>query len=1018
MRDTGVLGRLVEGRQKTGQKLQYSLGAASMSGCHVARSPGFAFLRSVAILTGLQSLTLFALNPQKTLTQYTRTIWTQADGLPYDAVLAMAQTPDGYLWLASVEGLARFDGYEFLVFNKEHGQLPSNSVLSLAAGVSGELWIGTSSGLAHFKNNKPYETFTKSNGLPDNYVTQVVRDHTGTVWLVAGAYLCRLESGKLTRLRPGADLPIASVRTIYDDPEHNLWIGGYGGVARLVHGVFAPVVGPDGSKGGPVVSLLKDHLGNLWMGSNRLRILSTDGRIKIYSAINGVHDRPIRSLREDRDGNVWLGTDDGLSRFRNGGFEAPAVSSADVHDRVRSMYEDAEGDLWVGMNTGLSRFRDDPFTLYSKTEGLPSDEPTTVHQDRAGKIWIGFQNAGLILLDERGLRAYNTSNGLPDDEIYSIRETAHSGLLVSSRGGLSYFRAGRFKTFVPSRNLNRQLVYDALEDRSGRIWIASDDGLSQLVAGRFLNIIPGGLELKDFMGVLCEGMGSILWAGSRGSGLWRLDNGQARHFTTADGLSSDLIRALTQSQDGTLWIGTFGGGLNRFRDDSFFHYTSKQGLPSDNIFYIEDDGRGSLWLSTTRGLSRVSKKDLEDLAAGKINSVSSVNYGTEDGLRSPQCASGSMSCKGVATTDGRLWLPTGHGVAVFDPKRQQRAQRAPQVHLVEMTAMGRPVDLNQQQALVPGTSDIQLRYAGIHLSAPEAVRYSYRLEGVDKQWVSAGGQRTITYTNLHFGKYRFIVNGQLKDGPASEASYEFRILPHFYETSIFQCFAVLMLLGATGLAYKLHLRRIRGRFALVLQERARIAREIHDTLAQGFVGISSQLDAVSMCLEGDPQAAQGYLDLARKMTRHSLSEARRSVAALRASALSGNDLATALKAEAVRWTAASNLQVRVDVCQQPARLPRDIEQNLLRIAQEAVTNTLKHASAAKLLVQLRVEAPNLYLLVADDGRGCSKPVMSSSLDGHFGLIGMRERAQSIGGQFRFQSEPGSGTFVEVTVPLT
>jgi signal transduction histidine kinase len=988
-----------------------------MSGCHVA-SPGLAFLRWILLFTSMQSAPLFALNPQKNLTQYTRTVWTQADGLPNDAVLAMAQTPDGYLWLATIEGLARFDGYEFVVFSTEHGQLPSNSVLSLAAGVSGEVWIGTTNGLVHYKNNKPYETFTKSNGLPDNYVTQVVRDHSGTVWLVAGSYLCRLESGQITKFRPGSDLPLASVRTIYEDPDHNIWIGGYGGAARLVHGSFISVGGPDGSQAGPVVSLLKDRLGNLWMGSNRLRILFADGRIKVYPAINGVPDRPIRSLREDRDGNIWLGTDDGLSCFRNGGFEALPASSADVRDRVRSMYEDAEGDLWVGMNTGLSRFRDDPFTIYSKTEGLPSDEPTAVHQDRAGNIWIGFQNAGLVLLNERGVKEYNTANGLPDDEVFSIRQTADGGLLVSSRGGLSYLKSGHFKNFVPSRNLNRQLVYDALEDRKGRTWIAGDDGLSQLVAGRFLNIIPGGLEGKDFMIVLCEGTDSVLWAGSRGSGLWRLEHGQARHFTTDDGLSSDQIRALTQSQDGTLWVGTFGGGLNRFRDNSFFSYTSKQGLLSDNIFHIEDDGRGSLWLSTTRGLSRVLKKELEDLFAGQISSVTSVNYGTEDGLRNPQCASSSASCRAAMTADGRLWLPTGHGVAVFDPKRQERAQQAPQMHLVEMMAMGKRLDLDQQQTLTADTSDIQLRYAGIHLSAPDAIRYSYRLEGVDKQWVSVGRRRTITYTNLHFGQYRFIVKGQLKDGLASETSYEFRILPHFYETSMFQGFAVLMALGAIGFAYNLHLRRIRGRFALVLQERARIAREIHDTLAQGFVGISSQLDAVSMSLAEDPKTAQGYLDLARKMTRHSLSEARRSVAGLRASALNGQDLASALKAEAVRWTAASNLEVRIDVCPQPARLPSEIEQNLLRIAQEAVTNTLKHAAAAKLLVQLRVEAQSLCLLVADDGRGCSKPDMSSSLEGNFGLIGMRERAQSIGGHFRFQSGPGSGTFVEVTVPLT
>lgn len=987
-------------------------------GLSFAISHYLGFLQFAVILTVGQSALLKALDPEKALTQYTRTVWTQADGLPQDVVRAITQTPDGYLWLGTTEGLARFDGYEFVVFTKDRDELPSNSVLSLAAGPAGELWIGTSSGLAHYLNDRPYETFTKANGLPDDEVSQVVRDHNGAVWVVVGSYLCRLKYGEITKFQPGVNLPLVGVRAVYEDRENHVWAAGYGAVVRLVTGdQFVSVTQRISSNGGPIISLLRDHRGNLWMGSNRLRILSPDGRLTVYSTVNGIPDRPIRSLCEDKDGNIWLGTDNGLSRFSNGRFEALADGSANIRDRVRGLYEDSEGNLWVGMNTGLSRFRDDPFIVYSKAEGFPSNQPTTVHQDQEGHIWVGFQNAGILCLDETKKYVYNAANGLPDNEIFAIRNLSRGGLIIAGRGGLSRFRLGRFTTFAPSRKLNHQLIYDALEDTKGRTWIVSDDGLSRLVGTQFVNVIPGGLNTKEFMIVLCEGAGATLWAGSRGNGLWSVDNGHVRHFTTADGLSSDQIRALTQSPDGTLWIGTLGGGLNSFRNGSFQRYTSRQGLLSDNIFSIVDDCRGSLWLSTTRGLSKVCKRDLQNLTDGEVTSISSVNYGIEDGLRNPQCASGSVSCRAVVTADGRFWLPTGRGVAVFMPGGTKRQAAAPQMHLAEVTAMSRPVNVSHKALLTADTTDIQLRYAGIHLSAPEAVTYSYRLEGVDKEWVSAGKRRTINYTNLRFGQYRFRVKGELKNGLASEASYEFEILPHLYETSAFRWFVALTLIGLSGLAYHLHLRRIRGRFMLILQERARIAREIHDTLAQGFVGISSQLDAVSMCLKSEPQAAQEFLDLARKMTRYSLSEARRSVADLRASALEGKSLAAALELEVRRWTAGSNVQVHTELCRHSARLSHEIEQNLLRIAQEAVTNTLKHSGATELWIRLSIEVQVLRLCIADDGCGCSRPDLSRSVDGHFGMIGMRERAESIGGQFQFKSSSENGTSVEVTVPL-
>ena len=342
---------------------------------------------------------------------------------------------------------------------------------------------------------------------------------------------------------------------------------------------------------------------------------------------------------------------------------------------------------------------------------------------------------------------------------------------------------------------------------------------------------------------------------------------------------------------------------------------------------------------------------------------------------------------------------------------------APAVHLLEATADGRPLDLSHRARLQPRTQRVQIRYTAVYLTAPERVQYWRKLEGLDADWVRVGARRVSDYNSLAHGNYRFVVRAQLAGGPASEESYQFEVLPAFYERLWFRMLGVLAVIGAGWAMYHLRLRQVRYRFAVVLEERARLAREIHDTLAQGFVGIVSQLDAVAMAMPDRNNKAREFLDLARKMARHSLTEARRAVSDLRASVLEGRDLAAALNSGAQMWTAGSGLEVEVDVSGEPKALPSDMEQHLLRIAQEAVTNVLKHAGASKVWVKLHMEARKLYLRVADNGHGFEQKDAFSSKIGHFGLLGMRERAERLGGELHLASHPGAGTEVEVTVPL-
>ncbi|MGD0668101.1 MAG: two-component regulator propeller domain-containing protein [Bryobacteraceae bacterium] len=967
-----------------------------------------------AMLCGASS-GAWALDPHRSLTQYSRTVWTQADGLPQDTVKAITQTADGYLWLGTDEGLARFDGYEFTTFDKSDGDLPSNSITALAATADGGLWIGTASGLTEYRD-KRFRTFTTRDGLPDDAITGLYADHEGALWIVAGVGLSRLENGRFTNYAPGPQLPVTSVRAVVEDRNQHLWVAGLSGVGRLSAEGFTPVIKGEQLAGRFVTCMTAGADGTVWIGtSGGVMALSPGGVLRNYRPADGLPDPLVRALWCDRYGYVWAGTNRGVARFNGHRFTVALAETGVVS--VRSLAEDREGNLWVGDNSGLSRLRDDVFTVYGRSEGWPSAAPTTAFQDRAGRVWVGFHESGLMLASGGERRIFTARDGLPDNDIFSISETRSGDLLIGARNGLAVMHEGSFRVYRPADRLNRYNVYDALEDNAGRIWLATAAGLARSDGGGFAILQPADPVLNASVVTLCLGRDGVVWAGTFGQGLWRIRGQERRRFTTADGLSSDAVRSIYQDPDGTLWIGTFGGGLNSFRDGRFLRYTQKDGLLSDNVAKIIDDG-ASFWLATTRGICRVWKSQLAEFAAGRRKTLEPVNYGVADGLRSAQCAPEyPASAGGVRLREGAIWFPTTRGMAVYDPRAGPHTRIAPVVHVVEITADGAPVDLSSPARLAPGDDRLQVRYTALHFSAPERVQYWYKLEGLDRDWVWAGSRRVTNYNSLPHGSYRFLVRAQVPGAPVAEASYAFVLLPHFYETAWFRVLAVALLGGLVWLGFRMRLRQIGSRFALVLNERARLAREIHDTLAQGFVGISSQLDAVAMCMPEDDSPARRYLQMAQRMARHSLTEARRSMMDLRASVLEDRDLAAALEAGTRLWTAGQPVEVSVDVSGSRQALPPEMEQQLLRIAQEAVTNSMKHAHANKIGIKLQRDAKSLRLRILDDGRGFEERDAFAVHGGHFGLIGMRERAERLGGELHLASQPGAGTEVEVSVPL-
>ena len=959
----------------------------------------------------------FGLDAHKALTQYSRTVWTQQQGLPQDTVRAITQTPDGYLWLGTDEGLARFDGYEFVVFNRDHDNLPSNSITALAVRKDGSLWIGTPNGLAQYQDRR-FHVYTQKDGLLDDSIGALFVDHADTLWIAAGGNLSRFDGSKFTNFRPERDIPMRAARGITEDAKHTLFVAGNNSIAKLEDGKFGSVFAPSTLQEDFPSGMLADHAGHLWILGVRGLIESfADGHIRRYGARDGLSDSfGLHALWEDRDQNLWVGTDKGLARLEGDQFRMRADTPNSEPDSVLCIFEDREGALWTGGNKGLARFRDDTFTVYGKDEGLPSDQPNAIFEDHRGTIWIGFLDRGLIPFSGQKTLVPLPGFSLPEDRVYSIRETRAGELLVATRDGLLRLKDGHVRKFVPPDPQGRKRVYDALEVSDREIWLALPSGLGELVGEQFQMVIESGPVMLDSSFVTLEkGADGSIWAGTIRKGLWSVSAAGKRLYTIADGLGSNQIRSLYLDRDGTLWIGTFGGGLSAWSSGKFANYTAKDGLLSDNISKVTDDGE-SLWLSTTRGICRISKTQLRDFAAHRIKALQPVNYGIADGLRSAQ-SSPEIGAGGGRHADGSLWFATTRGTAVYKPGAPHRTEAPLPLGLSEMSADGLPLDWTKGPKIPPGSGRLEIRYAAIHLSAPDRVQYSYNLAGLDPDWIQADTRRVVNYNNLSHGQYRFMVRAQLPGGPASEASYAFEVLPHFYETGWFRLLGAALLAAVVWMAYQLRVRQVHSQYGLLVEERARLAREVHDTLAQGFVGITSQLDVVEMSLPPNADPARGYLNVARRMARHSLTEARRSVMDLRAAALDDQDLGAALDSGARHWTEGSGIDVEVEVTGEASKLPEEVAHHILRIAQEAVTNVVKHARASKIIIKLHIQPRSLNLKIQDNGCGFERDDAFASTHGHFGLMGMQERAERLGGKLSLTSEAGKGTLVDVEVPV-
>jgi len=961
-------------------------------------------LRVAALLLLLAGTRTFALDPNRSLKEFGHQAWLTENGLPQNTVQAIVQTQDGYLWAGTQEGLARFDGLNFAVFDKENTPaFKSNDIRFLVEDREGRLWISTSYGLV-CRHNKEFTSFTVNEGLPDNSVGPVVEDTNGNVWIGTAGGLTRFDNGKFSTLTVEQGLSRNVVQTLYAQADGTLLVGTSAGLQLLNAGRFTSFATPENVHPGNITAIAETKNGYLWFGTLD-GLYGVDASTGMTSLVSLPNSR-ISALRIDRAGVLWIATAHGLASLRNGKIETFTSDDGLTSNLVLSLFEDREGSLWIGTEAGgLNLLKSKKFNTYTTKDGLPNDLVKAIYQDAQGGIWIGSNGGGLTLFKDGKFTTWTTRDGLSSDVVLSLAGDADGIMWIGTPDGLNRFKDGKFQTFTFAEGLSNDLVRSVLVDRNGVLWVGTRDGLNSFRDNEFTTYTTRDGLANNFIGAIYEDSKGNLWVGTLG-GLNKINNGKFQTFTTKDGLSSNTVISLYEDASGDLWIGTNGGGLNRFRDGKFVSFSGA----ADVIYRIIEDKQQNLWCSSNKGIFRVNKTELDE---GVVNSV---YYGPADGTLTRECSGGGHPA-GWKTTDGRIWFATIKGLAVIDPEHIPLNTSPPPIAIEQLFVDNQSIPLTPKVTLSPGIARLDFYYTALSFIAPENVRFKYKLEGFDSNWIDGGGRRVASYTNLRPGNYKFRVIAANNDGVWNEsgAALDFYLQPRFYQTNWFYLLCVLLLALTAWQLYRLRVRRIALQFRAVLAERNRIAREIHDNLAQDILGISVQLELVARLMPAAAETAKGHLDRARMLVRNSMAEARRYVWDLRSQELQKKDLPAALRDTTKRLTAASKIETVVEVAGPLRPLPVEVETNLLRIGQEAINNAVKHARANRIEVGLNFDTRKVQLSIRDDGRGFDP--REQIADGHFGLLGMRERAEQIGGVLSIDSAPERGTQIAVDVPL-
>lgn len=755
----------------------------------------------------------------KSITQFVQEIWQAKEGLPQNSVQAIAQTADGYVWLGTQDGLARFDGVRFTVWNKENTpQIKHNNIRALRESKNGCLWVGTDSGLCCYKNRN-WTSYGAAEGISNEIVSSICEGSDGKIWIGTwGGGLNCLQNGEISVFNSEQGLSNDFVAAVHEDRAGNVWVGTYGGGLNcLKDGKFTVYSTSEGLSHDRLRSILEDREGNLWIGTRGGGLnLFRDDRFTIYTTENGLSNDSVWSLFEDSKGVLWIGTyGGGLNRFENGHFTSFTTAQGLSDDFVWSIGEDREGGLWIGTGGGgLNRLHDGKFFAYTTRDGLVHDIAWSLFEDEQANLWVGTYGGGLSVLQNGEWTSFTTENGLPNNFVEAICGDHEGGVWVGTDGGgLSLCKNGEWLNLKTEQGLANNAVSALFADSGGALWIGTKGGgLNRLKNGIFTQYTTENGLSNNFVRAICEDSRGNLWVGTRGGGLNRFSGGAWQTFTTEDGLSHNVVFSLYIDAEDVLWICTGGGGLNRLKDGEFTAYTMRDGLFHDSPYKVLEDLRGNFWMSSSKGVFCVSRQELEEFARGERAEIASRFFGIEDGMKSSECNGGFQSA-GVRLRNGYLCFPTIKGVVAVDPNDLKVNNLPPPVVIEKVIIDKREIDFRDGETVPPGEGNLEFQYAGLSFTSPNKVRFKYRLEGFDRDWIDAGARRAAFYTNIPPGDYCFRVEASNSDGVWNEtgASVSFTLKPHFYQTKSFFSLCAVAAGGIALTAYKHRIRQIKSR---------------------------------------------------------------------------------------------------------------------------------------------------------------------------------------------------------------
>jgi signal transduction histidine kinase/ligand-binding sensor domain-containing protein len=957
--------------------------------------------------------------------QYAYESWTTDQGLPQNSVNDIRQTRDGYIWLATFDGLVRFDGVRFTVFDK--GNTPgitSNRFLRMFEDAQGDLWAGTEEGGVVRYHQGRFSSYGKDQGLTNLDAVFLTDDDQGhVVAYFAGEAVMRIADGRLQRIDPlnkfegNFAIPRASRRVPCGIANERLFCVGYGEWAVADGLPSLQRVGADG---------VDDGHGTLWIATSDPALVSIEHNrvVRVYRESDGLPGRPVlfvtgthcRLLSVDRDGNAWMTDLPGLRSTPMGkGLPADRVTPG-----LTFGVEDGEGNLWFGTNrNGLWRAHKQFITSYSKADGLSQNNVYPIYQASNGVVWIGttaglfrFQNNKFELATPE-LKAFN---------IDAIAEDAQGHLII---GGIKQAWIGDGEHFEPVPDIP-SIVWTVLATNDGSIWFGTEHGLLRLKDGnQTWYRTEQGLAGNNIRVLIDDGANG-LWIGCFG-GLSHYADGKFTSWTERDGLPSN-VRALYRDSDGTLWLGTYDGGLARFKDGKFTTYTTRQGLFDNGVFQILEDQRGNFWISSNHGIYRVRRRDLDEFAQGRRESITSVAYGKADGMLNVECNGGRWPA-GAKTNDGRLWFPTQDGVAVIQPDAVPVNEQPPPVFVESVLLNNLPVGFDSEVQLRPDQENFEIQYTALSFINSNNIRFKYQLEGLDHDWIDPGTRRTAYYSHVPPGHYTFRVIAANSDGVwnYSGAAIRLNVRPRFYQTWWFQALVVIGVAGLAFVGYRARAQQLerahrtqeefsRKLLASQEQERQRIAAELHDSLGQSLLIIKNRIALAQNDID-EKETVEEQLGELSHSTVAAIEECREIAYNLRPYQISRFGLTKSLNGIFMRINEVTNIQATATI--EPIDDLTELAQmNLYRIVQECVNNIIKHSRAAHASLLITRNAREISLVIVDDGQGFpNDSAVENSHCGGFGLIGIAERVRILHGTSEIESSPQAGTRIQIRIPL-